>query len=424
VRAAWRAWERWAFAPVDCAPMAALRIAVGLLSLGWTLSLLPDVDAFLSSDGLQPELPTVTDGAWVVELGSPYAVLALLAVASVALALGWRTRVAAVVVAVLLLAVQRRDPYVLNSGDLLLRNLALLVALMPAGEVWSLDARRRGVSRHRAPWALRLLQLQVSAVYLFSVTAKLRGGSWGDGTAVGIALQLEDLQRLVVPDAISQSLAASAVLTYSTLVVEGALVVALWLPRTRYAAMAAGVAIHLGIEATLLIGWFSLAIIASYLAFVPAADLRAVVTRFRSGRSAGAQVGGEIADGPAGATPADGAALDHRRVAARLDGPGPAQEDATQQAEQGQHQQGSELDDEDQQRDDRDEGKHHHDREHDAGDDPDDAADRVIGTLRQRHGVDVRTPVAQPAPPREETPEPAPAHRPGAPVGPDDVHGD
>ena len=275
----WRAWSSWAFDPVDCAPMAALRIAVGLLSLGWALSLLPDVDAFLADDSLQPGLPAVSGGAWVVDLVSPYAVLAVLAAASVALVLGWRTRVVAVVVAVLLLAVQRRDPFVLNSGDLLVRELALLVALMPSGEEWSLDARRRGTSRHRAPWALRLLQLQVSAIYLFSVTAKLRGGTWNEGTAVGIALQLEDLQRLVVPESLASSLVVSSWLTYGTLVVEAALVVGLWSTRWRYPVMAAGAAVHLGIEATLLIGWFSWAILASYLAFVPADHVRAAVRR-------------------------------------------------------------------------------------------------------------------------------------------------
>jgi hypothetical protein len=46
-------------------------------------------------------------------------------------------------------------------------------------------------------------------------------------------------------------------------------------------AMAFGVAIHLGIEATLLIGWFSLAVIACYLAFVPPEVLRRVAARMR-----------------------------------------------------------------------------------------------------------------------------------------------
>ena len=98
----------------------------------------------------------------------------LLGLAALALLLGWHTRIASVAVAFLLIALQRRNVYVLNSGDLLLRELAIFVALMPAGECWSLDARHREVYA-RAPWALRLLQIQVSALYLFSVLAKLHG---------------------------------------------------------------------------------------------------------------------------------------------------------------------------------------------------------------------------------------------------------
>jgi hypothetical protein len=278
------AWRRWTFAPVDTAPMAALRIACGLLVLGWTVSLLPDAQAFLADDGLTGGAVGGTRGWWTVPIVSPYGVLALLAAASLALVLGWRTRVASVVVAFLLIAVQRRDVYVLNSGDLLLRELALFVALMPAGETWSLDARRRGGSQLRAPWGMRLLQLQVSALYLFSVTAKLHGTSWQDGSAVGKAVQLEDLQRFVLPHGVATSVTVSALLTYGTLLVEAFLVVGLWVPKTRWWAMASGLAIHLGIEATLLIGWFSLAVIACYLAFVPAPVLRLWVARAGSSR--------------------------------------------------------------------------------------------------------------------------------------------
>jgi hypothetical protein len=272
-------FRRWAFDPVDTAPMAALRVACGLLALGWTVSLLPDVHAFLADDGLTARAVHGSRGWWTLDLVSPWAAVALLGLAAVALTLGWHTRIAAIVVAVLLVAIQRRDVYVLNSGDLLLREMAFYVALMPAGEVWSLDARRRGGSSPRAPWGLRLLQVQVSMLYLFSVVAKLHGDSWQDGTAVGRAVQLADLQRFVIPQGIATNITVSALMTYGTLVVEGALVFGLWLPRFRWVAMAAGVSIHLGIEATLLIGWFSLTVIACYLAFVPAEVLRTVVGR-------------------------------------------------------------------------------------------------------------------------------------------------
>jgi hypothetical protein len=271
-------WRHWAFDPVDTAPMAALRIACGLLVLGWTLSLLPDAQAFLADDGLTAGPVAGSSGWWTVPIFSPYGALAALGLAALALVVGWHTRLASALVAFLLIALQRRDVYVLNSGDLLLRELALFVALMPAGECWSLDARRRG-TRMRAPWALRLLQVQVSALYLFSVLAKLHGTSWQDGSAVGQAVQLEDLQRFVIPFPFATSVTVSALLTYGTLVVEAFLVVGLWLPRTRWWAMAAGVSVHLGIEATLLIGWFSFAVIACYLAFVPADVLRRVLNR-------------------------------------------------------------------------------------------------------------------------------------------------
>lgn len=275
------ALRRWAFGPVDTAPMAALRIACGLLALGWTLSMLPDAQAFLADDGLTSGPVTGSTGWWTVGHLSPYVVLAGLGSAAVLLALGWRTRLMAVLVAVLLTVAQRRDVYVLNSGDLLLRELAFYVALMPAGECWSLDARRRGTSRPRAPWGLRLLQVQVSLLYAFSVVAKLHGTSWQDGSAVGKALQLADLQRFVVPQGLATSVTLSALLTYGTLLAEAALAVGLWVPRARWWVMAAGVAIHLGIEATLLIGWFSLTVISCYLAFVPAPVLRTAVTRLQ-----------------------------------------------------------------------------------------------------------------------------------------------
>jgi hypothetical protein len=288
---AWTGWSTWAFAPIDTAPMAALRIAVGVLTVGWTLSLLPDARTFLGTSGVQHDLPHYDSGAWTVQLGPPFIVLAVLLAAAVALVLGWRTRIASVVVAVLLLAIQRRDPWILNSGDLLLRELAFFVMLMPAGETWSLDAQRRGNERLRAPWALRLVQLQISALYLFSVWAKVRGVDWNNGTAVGIALQLEDLQRFVMPAALSTSLLVSAVLTYSALAVEASLAFGMWLPRLRYWVMAAGVGLHLGIEASLLIGWFSLAVISSYLAFVPPEHLRLAVSKARELRARGAARG-------------------------------------------------------------------------------------------------------------------------------------
>jgi hypothetical protein len=259
--------------------MAALRVACGILVLGWVASLLPDAQAFLGAGGIAPAVAGngAEPGWWTLPV-SPYADCAVLALAALSMTLGWRSRTSSAVVAFLMIVLQRRDIYVLDSGDQLLREMCIYVALMPSGETWSLDARRRP-PQLRAPWALRLLQVQVSIVYLFALLSKLRGDDWQNGSAVGIILQIRDLQRLPVPHAIASSVLVAALLTYGTLLTEGFLIAGLWHPKTRWWAMGAGTLMHLGIEATLLIGWFSLTIIFCYLAFVPAATLRNAVGR-------------------------------------------------------------------------------------------------------------------------------------------------
>jgi len=283
---AWDRWRAFAFDPVDPAPMAAIRIVVGLLTIGWALSYLPDASFFLGSHGAVPHTPPWgEDWAWTHGIGNPVLALLLLALAAVFMTVGLGSRVASVAVLVLLIAIQRRDPQTLNSGDLLLRVLVFYVILMPSGECWSLDARIRQrfgrAPRWRAPWALRLLQIQVSMLYFFALWAKLRGASWANGTAVGLALQIGDLQRIALPHGLLVQPTVAALMTYGTLATETFLVFGLWVPRLRYAAMAAGVGLHLGIDATILVGWFSWATITAYLAFVPGDSLRSLQNRLR-----------------------------------------------------------------------------------------------------------------------------------------------
>jgi hypothetical protein len=268
--------------------MAAVRIATGLLCLLWTVSLLPDASAFLSGSGIVPAPPSErAPGAWAVELPWPL-LLGTLAVASTALTVGWRSRAAAVFVLVCLVLVQRRNPYVVNSGDLLLRAMAFYLVLMPSGESWSVDAwRRRTAGRlpqPRAAWPLLLLRVQIGLMYAFAFMAKALGEPWRGGLAVGQSLQLEDLQRVPVPFGVAADEWVSRLLTFGTLGTELVLALALLLPvswRYRRWALLLGVALHLGIDGTLLVGWFSWAVVAAYLAFVPDDVLGTLAERAR-----------------------------------------------------------------------------------------------------------------------------------------------
>lgn len=272
------AWNQFWFAPQSTSTLALVRIAYGILMVGWTVSVLPDIATWYSSEGVAPtqtsdRTPLTLLGWW----DSPAVVAVLWAVlllAAVCLTLGARTRVAALVLLVALISLHRRNPDTNNGGDVVLRVLAFYMVLAPAGAAFSLDRWRRHrdafwESPRRAPWALRLIQVQVSVLYLASVFYKVQGDTWSDGTAYGYIAQLTDVQRLPVPGFVLDSMILVNLLTYGTLAVELALAVLVWNRKALPWVMAVGVALHLGIEITMTLGFFALGVFVSYISFLP-----------------------------------------------------------------------------------------------------------------------------------------------------------
>jgi uncharacterized membrane protein YphA (DoxX/SURF4 family) len=289
---AWAAWERFWFEPRSVAPLVLIRIAFGLLVVLWALSVLPDAKAFFGSSGVLAKAPG-RDGAWsVLDLWSSDTAAVILVVLLVAgglcLMIGLWSRLAAAVVFVAFVSLGNRNPFVGNAGDGLLRILSLYVLLAPVGAAFSVDALRRGRGLldfpRRPAWPLRLIQIQLSLIYIGTVWAKLRGHDWPDGTAVAYAFRLDDLARFPVPD-LGASLLLTHVLTYGVLVLEASLGVLVWVRRLRPWVLLAGVCLHLGIEYRLRVGFFSWAILVTYLAFVPSEVAERVLawsTRLRS----------------------------------------------------------------------------------------------------------------------------------------------
>lgn len=156
MRPLFAAWERFWFEPRATSTLALVRIAFGIVVIGWTAALLPALSAMFGPDGLVDRQPSTTyaGGHWVWgllgALPSQTAVIALLVmlmVSSVCLTVGYRTRLAALLVFVGVLSFERRNPFVFDSGDALIRIIALYIALSPAGAALSLDRWRR--ARHR-----------------------------------------------------------------------------------------------------------------------------------------------------------------------------------------------------------------------------------------------------------------------------------
>ena len=271
-------WTRFWFQPQQTSTLGLFRIAYGVLVTLWTLSLVPNLFAFFGNDGVLPQYPK--DGAWgLLELSTSTPLLIVVFVAlltgAVALTVGFHSRIAAVVVWVGVLSFAHRNPLVGNSGDELIGNVALFLTLAPSGTSLSLD-RLRSVGRDRfwefparAPWALRLVQIQLSVVYLSAVWDKVQGEMWRNGTAVSYALRIADVGRIPTPGFMTHSVIVSEMMTYGALALELSLGILVWNRVARPWVLTLGIIMHLGIDFSILVGFFSFMMIVCYLSFVP-----------------------------------------------------------------------------------------------------------------------------------------------------------
>ncbi|MEM9660424.1 MAG: HTTM domain-containing protein, partial [Planctomycetota bacterium] len=199
----WQAWNQFWFTPVDPATLSLIRLLAGGMlfytHLIWSL----DLAAFLGPQGWIPA-DVVRDikgdhwSMWSVffTIKSTWLLWTthLLALATMAcLAVGLFSRIAAVLAYVLAVSYAHRiTPGAFFGLDKTNCMLAMYLMLGPCGARYSLDRLwrlRRGdvddpPKSVSANVALRLIQVHLCVMYLFTALAKLEGENWKAGTAV------------------------------------------------------------------------------------------------------------------------------------------------------------------------------------------------------------------------------------------------
>ncbi len=289
------AWNAVFFETENAAAFGLVRILFGLIALAWGILAYPDLEAFFGPYGvILPETaPRVVPHLRInllmlapESLGWLHAFYGLYMLGALLLTLGLFTRVGAVLVWLGLVSFSHRNPFVLNSGDTLLRAISFFLVFMPGGAAYSLD-RLIAVARgreplereRRAPWALRMIQIQLCICYFATALWKSAGHMWWDGTALYYASNLYDFQRFDIPF-LFDKLWKMKLMTWGTLLLEFALPFLLWVPKLRYPMIASAVLFHLGIELTMNIPLFEFVMIAAVLSFIKGDDFERVARRF------------------------------------------------------------------------------------------------------------------------------------------------
>jgi hypothetical protein len=280
-------WNRFWFAPAPTTTLSALRVGVGILALVSGLVLLPDTEAFYAPTRIGTTVARFIDAALIV--------------AAVCLVIGFRTRAASIAVAGGLIILSNANPVIFNGGDSLLRHLAVVVALAPAGVGLSLDRRRLRGEWWDCPaapvWPVRLVQIQVAVMYAAAVAHKLGGVTWWDGTAASYPLRIATVTRFPVFAGVADSPVVAYLLTWGTLAIEAAIPLLVWNRKCRPWVLALGIGLHLSFDVALRAGLFSWVVFVAYVAFVPPETMGAVFARLGLRGYGGKDLGGSSADG-------------------------------------------------------------------------------------------------------------------------------
>jgi hypothetical protein len=216
--------------------------------------------------------------------------------AHLAWTVGFHTEVAGILAFATWVSLVGRNPLLYSLPDQLQMALALVLACMPAGRGFSLDARHRGRGRPVPVWCRRLVQLQLAVLYAGTGLLK-SGATWKDGTALYYALVnpynrhfelapvLARLQPWVLRPAtwlvLAWEVGFAGFLGWQWL--REALGRRYRLPDLRLGFLGVGVVMHATIQAFLYVVWFSPLCVLSYVAFFDSGELRRAARRLRRG---------------------------------------------------------------------------------------------------------------------------------------------
>ena len=269
----------------DLRSLALFRIVLALLVLADLAGRIPDLPAHYTDEGVLPRSvllqEVLSSSALSLNLvnGTIFSQVLLFgvaALAALALLIGYRTRLMIVIVWVLLLSIQWRNPLVLSGSDTLLRILLFWGMFLPLGAYWSVDRALKAAPPRTSMRFVSLatvgLFFQIAFVYWFAVILK-SGPEWRvDGTALYYALNWDHVATPIATYLLNFP-ALLTVLTFATLGLEAFGPFLLFSPfltgPVRTGTILAFMSLHFGIWLTMDIGLFPLVSAFCMVCFLP-----------------------------------------------------------------------------------------------------------------------------------------------------------
>lgn len=297
-------WNRFWFSMADPAPLAVIRILIGMLLVYSHVIWALNSDAFfgpgawLNSDAvseIQADGYPVSFLWWLDGSPTLMAIVHVVAILNgVLLTVGLWSRVAAPVAFLLTASFANRNPAALYGFDQVLGFVTLYLSVNPGHGWLSVDCwrevRRQALvrgGRVEPDWiqvthpsvsvniATRLIQLHLCLIYLIAGLAKLKGAAWWSGVAFWGAIGNLEYQTIDMTWLVDSPMVIS-LLTVSALAWEISYAALVWNRWTRPLVLAFGVLVHAGIALCFGMMTFGMAMIVANVAFVSPVVIRSL----------------------------------------------------------------------------------------------------------------------------------------------------
>lgn len=288
-------WNSFFFDPVPVHTVALVRIALSFVLLIESFYLLANARDYLGPDGLinykRYYKRTYNKSLSLFlylppTMASVYGILGLHIIALSFVMLGLFTQVSLVIAYITLASVVNRNPTICNGGDNVSRIMLFLLIFSSCGNTLSLDEyffhSKQIPDRSyllQSPWAMRLMQIQLSIIYLYTAYWKMKGATYINGTAMYYVMGNFGYRRFQLP---RKMLLApfGYILTWSVLVIEVVLPLGLWVVDLRYYALLLGFLLHLAIEYLVNVHLFSFYMMACLFLFIDPFDIIRIIQNF------------------------------------------------------------------------------------------------------------------------------------------------
>jgi len=268
---------------LDLRSLAVFRVAFGLVVLSDLLIRAENIRFFYSDEGVLPSwgftlVSSPSDISLYLANGSWQWAAFLLAISMfvcAAFIAGYRTRESNIVLAILVLSLQRRNLLVLQGADGVIRSLLFWSIFLPLGDYWSLDAKRKT----GAPGGFQFfgtasvcVLVQAVTIYFFAYLMKTHEVWRVHGLALQYALNVDYLTN-ANGRYLLQYPSLLRFLTFATLALEQFIVFLLFVPWFtpwfRMFVVGGFLAFHTGTALTMELGPFPYVCMAMWLLFLP-----------------------------------------------------------------------------------------------------------------------------------------------------------